>query len=280
MIEQNPFLKRIVSFALEEDLGAGDVTTDALIGPEVYGKATLLAREELVLAGLPVFKQVFNELGSGIEFQDFYGEGNVVPETETVCVLTGPLTLILKGERTALNFLQRMSGIATLTRQYVAQAGSSTVLILDTRKTVPGHRWLDKYAVKTGGGANHRFCLSDGVLIKDNHIAAAGSITRAVELAKKNAPHTVKIEVEVEDLAGVEEALQAGADIIMLDNMDNQQMTQAVRMINGRAKVEASGGINLRTIKAVAETGVDFISVGALTHSPKAADFSLEIVTA
>ncbi|MBW2217306.1 MAG: carboxylating nicotinate-nucleotide diphosphorylase [Deltaproteobacteria bacterium] len=278
MIEQNPLLKRIINFALEEDLGAGDVTTDAVIGPEIYGKATLLAREELVLAGLPVFKQVFNEIGSGIEFKDFYKEGDVVPATETVCFLTGPLALILKGERTALNFLQRMSGIATLTRQYVEQAGSSKVRILDTRKTVPGHRWLDKYAVKTGGGANHRFCLSDGVLIKDNHIAAAGSITKAVELAGKNAPHTVKVEVEVEDLTGAEEALKAGADIIMLDNMDLKQMKQAVRMVNGKAKIEASGGITLTTIKATAETGVDFISVGALTHSPKAADFSLEIL--
>ena len=155
MIEQNPFLKRIISFALEEDLGAGDVTTDALIGPEVHGKATLLAREELVLAGLPVFKQVFNEMGSGIEFQDFYREGDVVPGTKTVCVLTGPLTIILKAERTALNFLQRMSGIATLTRQYVAQAGSSKVLILDTRKTVPGHRWLDKYAARMPALSKH-----------------------------------------------------------------------------------------------------------------------------
>ncbi len=280
MIEQNPFLKRLIHFALEEDLGAGDVTTDSMIGPEVNGKATLLAREEMVLAGLPVFKQVFNEIHSGIDFEDFFKEGDLVPAEAKVCILTGPLALILRGERTALNFLQRMSGIASLARQYVEKAGHSKVQILDTRKTVPGHRWLDKYAVRTGGGANHRFCLSDGVLIKDNHIAAAGSITRAVELAGNNAPHTVKVEVEVEDLPGVEEALKAGADIIMLDNMNLKQMKEAVRIVKGRAKIEASGGINLSTIKGVAETGVDFISVGALTHSPKAADFSLEIIEA
>jgi len=280
MIEQNPLLKRIIRFALEEDLGAGDVTTDAVIGPEMNGKATLLAREEMVLAGLPVFKQVFDEIHPGINFEEFFKEGDLVPAEAKVCILTGPLALILRGERTALNFLQRMSGIASLARQYVEKAGTPKVQILDTRKTVPGHRWLDKYAVRTGGGANHRFCLSDGVLIKDNHIAAAGSITRAVELARNNAPHTVKVEVEVEDLPGVEEALKAGADIIMLDNMNQKQMKEAVHIVKGRAKLEASGGINLSTIKGVAETGVDFISVGALTHSPKAADFSLEIIEA
>ncbi len=278
MIEQNPLLKRIIRLALEEDLGAGDVTTDAVIGPETSGKATLLAREEVVLAGMPVFKQVFEELGSGVGFEEYYREGDLVPAEKRVCLITGPLTLILKGERTALNFLQRMSGIATLTRQYVAKTGSSNARILDTRKTVPGHRWLDKYAVKKGGGTNHRFGLSDGILIKDNHIAAAGSIIKAVELARENAPHTLKVEVEVENLAGVEAALKAGADIIMLDNMDIKQMTDAVDLVKGKAVIEASGGINLDTIEAVAKTGVNLISVGALTHSPKAADFSLEIV--
>jgi nicotinate-nucleotide pyrophosphorylase (carboxylating) len=278
MIEQYPLLKRIIRFALEEDLGAGDVTTDAVIGPEMKGKATLLAREELVLAGMPVFKQVFEALGPGIEFEEFFKEGELVSRGEKVCLLTGPLKLILKGERTALNFLQRMSGIATLTRQYVEKAGSSKARILDTRKTAPGLRWLDKYAVRTGGGTNHRFGLSDGILIKDNHIAAAGSITKAVKLARENASHTLKVEIEVEDLEGVEAALKAGADIIMLDNMDLRQMRKAVRMVKGKAMLEASGGINLDTIKDVAETGVDLISVGALTHSPKAADFSLEIV--
>jgi nicotinate-nucleotide pyrophosphorylase (carboxylating) len=280
MIDQYPFLKRIIQFALEEDLGEGDVTTDATIGPETIGKATLLAREELVLAGLPVFKQVFMEIGQGVQFEDFYKDGDLVPAGARICLLKGPLTIILKGERSALNFLQRMSGIATLTRRYVDKVGSSKAKVLDTRKTVPGFRWLDKYSVRTGGGSNHRFCLSDGILIKDNHIAAAGSITTAIRLARKNAPHTLKVEVEVEDLAGVEEALKAGADIIMLDNMDLKQMRKAVKMVNGKALIEASGGINLDTIKDVAKTGIDFISVGALTHSPKAADFSLEIAGA
>lgn len=280
MIEIYPLLKRTIRFALEEDLGAGDVTTDSVVGPENIGKATLLAREELILAGLPVFKQVFKELGSGVEFEDFFGEGDSVSAGEQVCILTGPLALILKAERTALNFLQRMSGIATLTRKYVEEAGSSKVQVLDTRKTVPGHRWLDKYAVRTGGGCNHRFGLSDGILIKDNHIAVAGSITRAVELTRKSAPHTLKVEVEVEDLPGVKEALKAGAHTIMLDNMDLKQMREAVQMVKKKALIEASGGINLDTIKAVAKTGVDLISVGALTHSPKAADFSLEIIAA
>lgn len=278
MIEQNPFIKRIIRFALEEDLGAGDVTTDALIGPEKQGKAFLIARNGLVLAGMPIFKAVFNELGFGVEFEDFFNEGDHVPAEKTVSIITGPLSLILKGERTALNFLQRMSGIATLTRQYVEKAGTSNVRILDTRKTVPGHRWLDKYSVRMGGGKNHRFGLSDGILIKDNHIAAAGSIEKAVKLAKKNSPHTLKIEVEVEDLSGVDAALKAGADIIMLDNMGLDEMAQAVRTAKNQAVIEASGGITLDTISDVAKTGVDFISVGALTHSPKAADFSLEIV--
>jgi len=280
MIEQNPLIKQIIRFALEEDLGEGDMTTDAVIGLEMKGTAVLLAREELVLAGMPVFEQVFNELGSQIEFEEYFKEGDLVPAGKKVCLITGSLALILKGERTALNFLQRMSGIATLTRQYVEKAGSSKVRILDTRKTVPGHRWLDKYAVRTGGGTNHRFGLYDMILIKDNHIAAAGSITKAVKLARENAPHTLKVEVEVEDFEGLEAALEAGADIIMLDNMDLKQMEKAADMVKGKAVVEASGGITLDTIKDVADTGVDLISVGALTHSPKAADFSLEIVGA
>jgi len=280
MIEQNPLIKQIIRFALEEDLGEGDMTTDAVIGPEMRGAAGLLAREELVLAGMPVFEQVFKELGSQIEFEEYFKEGDLVPAGEKVCLITGSLALILKGERTALNFLQRMSGIATLTRQYVEKVGSSKVRILDTRKTVPGHRWLDKYAVRTGGGTNHRFGLYDMILIKDNHIAAAGSITKAVKLARENAPQPLKVEVEVEDLEGVEAALEAGADTIMLDNMDLKQMAKAADMVKGMAVVEASGGITLDTIKDVANTGVDLISVGALTHSPKAADFSLEIVGA
>ncbi len=278
MIEQNPFVRRIIQLALEEDLGAGDVTTGALVDSETQGKAMLIACNRLVLAGMPVYRAVYRALGSDVEFEDFFKEGDEVPGGSTVSVMTGSLSLILKGERTALNFLQRMSGIATLTRRFVDQAGMSRVRILDTRKTVPGHRWLDKYSVGMGGGKNHRFGLSDGILIKDNHIAAAGSISKAVELAKKNAPHTLRIEVEVEDLSGVKAALKAGADIILLDNMSFEEMTKAVDLTGNKALTEASGNMTLERISDVAKTGVDFISVGALTHSPEAADFSLEVV--
>lgn len=278
MIEQHPMLKRIIHFALREDLGPGDVTSDAMIDQDVSGKATLFTREELVLAGLPLFKQVFLEISSEIEFEEYFEEGALVPEGKRVCLFTGPLSPILKGERTALNFLQRMSGIATLTRQYVEKVRASKVRILDTRKTAPGLRWLDKYAVRIGGGFNHRFGLFDGILIKDNHIVAVGSITRAVELARKRAPHTLRVEVEVEDLAGVREALTAGADAILLDNMAPEEIIKAAHLVDGRLMLEASGGISLDNIEEIAKTGVDFVSVGALTHSARAADFSLEII--
>jgi nicotinate-nucleotide pyrophosphorylase (carboxylating) len=279
VIEQHPKWERLIRSAIEEDLAAGDVTTDAIIAPELRGQAVLLAREELVLAGLPVFKKVFLELSPEIKFRDYFSEGDLVPEGKNVCLLTGPLSSILKGERTALNFLQRMSGIATLTRHYVEKIRPFKARIVDTRKTAPGLRWLDKHAVRMGGGCNHRFGLFDGILIKDNHIAAVGSITRAIDLARKNAPHTLRVEVEVENLPGVEEALTAGADAILLDNMDLVQMEKAVELVRGRAIVEASGGISLDTIEGVAKTGVDLISVGALTHSSRTADFSLEIIS-
>jgi len=278
LIELSIILKRIIRAALEEDIGLGDLTTEATIDSEANGKASLLAKEELILAGLPVFKYVFNEINSEIEFEEYYNEGALVPAGETVCIIKGPLSGMLKGERTALNFIQRMSGIATLTRRYVDRVKGLKVKILDTRKTAPGLRLLDKYAVRTGGGSNHRYGLFDGILIKDNHIAAAGSIKRAIELAMKNVPHTLKIEVEAEDLQGVEEAYKARADIILLDNMTLEQMRKAVGMLKGKVKIEASGGINLNTVEDVAKTGVDLISVGALTHSARAADFSLEIL--
>ena len=278
MIEHQQFLDRIIRFALEEDLGPGDLTTEAVVNPAALGRASLIAREELVLAGLFVFKRVFAEVSPEIGFEEFFKDGELVPSGVRVCLVSGPLSQILIGERTALNFLQRMSGIATLTRQYVEKLGDSGPRVLDTRKTAPGLRYLDKYAVRAGGGFNHRFGLFDGVLIKDNHIAAAGSVAGAVKLARENSSHTVKIEVEVEDLTGVEEALKAGADTILLDNMSPKQLSEAVAIVKGRALVEASGGITLKTIEAVGKTGVDLVSVGALTHSARAADFSLEIV--
>jgi len=278
-MDDRPMAERIIRLALEEDLGHGDVTTDAIVDPALRGEAALIAREELVLAGLPVFKRVLSELCPETAFEAYYGDGDLVRQNTRVCLVKGQLAPILRGERTALNFLQRMSGIATLTRRYVERVHPLRVRILDTRKTAPGLRWFDKYAVRMGGGFNHRFGLSDGVLIKDNHIAAAGSISRAVYLAKKHVPHTLKVEVEVEDLAGVEEACRAGADAILLDNMNPAELAKAVEVIKGAAMIEASGGITLDTIKDVAATGVDMISVGALTHSPKAADFSLEITS-
>ena len=270
-------IQSMVRLALAEDMGPGDATTRAVVDPQTPGEAILIAREKMVLAGMAVFKRTFLEVDPTLTFVARYKDGDAVPEGSTVCRIKGRLAPILSGERTALNFLQRMSGIATLTRRYVKEIEGTKAKILDTRKTAPGLRWCDKYAVKTGGGQNHRFGLFDGILIKDNHIAAAGSIEKAVSKAKKGSAHTLKIEVEVEDLSGVKEACLAGADIILLDNMTPLEMKEAVGLINGAALVEASGSVTLDTVKEIASTGVDFISVGALTHSPAAADFSLEI---
>jgi len=278
MIENQIWLDRIIRTALEEDLGGGDLTTDAIIDPETRGKAALEARQPMVLAGLPVFSRVFQLLCSEIAFEYFFQDGRHVSPGEKVCLLSGPLSAILKAERTALNFIQRMSGIATLTKSYVDKVGPLKVKVLDTRKTAPGLRLLDKYAVRMGGGFNHRLGLSDGILIKDNHIMAAGSITRAVALARENVPHTLKVEVEVEDLSGVEEAIQAGADAILLDNMSLDEMRKAVHLSGGRVTMEASGNVNLHNIEEIAQTGVDLISVGALTHSASAVDLSLELI--
>lgn len=277
MMDEIIALDKIIRTALAEDIRNGDITTAAIVDRGQQGEAILLARERIMLAGISVFGRVFQVLSEDTTFEYYYQDGQEVPAGATVCLLKGAVDAILKGERTALNFLQRMSGIATLTRQYVEEAASGKIRVVDTRKTAPGLRMLDKYSVRMGGGHNHRFGLYDGILIKDNHIVAAGSISRAIVLARNSAPHTIKVEVEVEDLAGVKEALKAGADIILLDNMSPDLMKEAVQLVNGRALVEASGGIHLENIHAVAQTGVDIISVGALTHSPRAADFSLEL---
>ena len=277
MTDTDIFLDRVILQALEEDLGSGDLTTDGIIDPEVKGTAILETREPIVLAGLNVFRRTFSLLNHEMEYEIFYEDGRQVSKDEVICKIKGSMQAILKGERTALNFLQRMSGIATLTSKYVTAAGSEKVKILDTRKTVPGLRLLDKYAVRMGGGFNHRTGLYDGILIKDNHIAAAGSIEKAVKSAIKNAPHTIKVEVEVEDLSGLEDAIRAGADVVLLDNMSIDEMKKAVELAQGRVLVEASGGITIENIKEIAATGVDMISVGALTHSVKAVDLSLEI---
>ncbi|MBN1626758.1 MAG: carboxylating nicotinate-nucleotide diphosphorylase [Deltaproteobacteria bacterium] len=268
----------IIQKALEEDIGPGDITTDSIIDPHAKGIASLVSREKFILAGLPVFSMVFTLLDPDLEFEYMYHDGADVSSGDTICRISGRLAPMLKAERTALNFIQRMSGIATLTSEYVANSRPNRARILDTRKTVPGLRSLDKYSVRMGGGFNHRSGLFDGILIKDNHIAAAGSIKDAVSLARLNAPHTLKVEVETETLSQVQEALDSGADIILLDNMRIDILKQAVQMINRKVPVEVSGGVTLGNIREIAETGVDFISIGAITHSAKAVDLSLEII--
>lgn len=273
-------IKTFISNALREDIGPGDLTTEALIPPDKYGKAYIVAKEPLVLAGMEAAREVFRQLDPCISFVGNHVDREYLYDGEVISKISGPLRHLLTGERVALNILQRLSGIATLTRQYVKKIEGKKAKIVDTRKTTPGFRALEKYAVTVGGGKNHRFGLYDGILIKDNHIAAVGNITEAVKRARESAPHTLKIEVETENLEQVKEAVFAGADIIMLDNMDIETMLEAVRLINGRAVIEASGGVNLETVRDIAETGVDLISVGAITHSARAMDISMEIVNA
>jgi nicotinate-nucleotide pyrophosphorylase (carboxylating) len=276
---KNPFqIDRIIQRALDEDFGAGDITTEAIVDPHLKGKACLLAKEEFVLAGSQVFIRVFKMLEPEVECRFYLQDGDQVTTQKIICEVTGTVAVLLKAERTALNFIQRMSGIATLTRKFVDKIGNKKIKIVDTRKTAPGLRLLDKYAVKVGGGYNHRMGLYDGILIKDNHIIAAGSIAKAVELARNYAPHTLKIEVEVQKLEEIEEAIKAGADALLLDNMDIEQLKKAVKMTNHRVLLEASGNVNLNTVGEIAATGVDLISVGALTHSVKAADISFELL--
>jgi len=267
------YLKRF----LEEDIGAGDVTTAAVCDGLQEGLARAVARDDSVVAGIEVFREVFTILDDQITFSMHHRDGERVAPGDVIESVSGNVTHMLMAERTALNLLQRMCGIATMTRHYVDAVAGTRAQIIDTRKTAPGLRMFDKYAVKVGGGVNHRMGLYGGVLIKDNHIKAAGGITEAVKRVVNHVPMTLKIEVETATLDNVDEALAVGADIIMLDNMDTETMAEAVRRINGRALVEASGGITLETIGDVAATGVDFISVGALTHSVYATDISLII---
>lgn len=268
--------------ALSEDLSAGDLTTDAIVPPDLPGKAIIMAKASGVVAGLPVACRVFERLDPAVNARSLMNDGDRVRLEDFVAEMEGPVASILKAERTALNFLQRLSGIATEASLYAAAVEGYPARILDTRKTTPGLRALEKYAVAAGGGRNHRYNLGDGILIKDNHLEAARrmghGIAHAVESARASAPHTVKVEVEVDDLRQVREALEAGADILLLDNMGLEEMRSAVEMARGRALTEASGGITLDNVRDVAGTGVDFISVGALTHSPRALDMSLELV--
>jgi len=278
MIERHLLIEQIIRKALEEDIGSGDITTDAVIHDDNRrGEALLFARESLVVAGLKVFGRVFQVLDPRIEVHSRYSEGETAKADSVMASVIGPVSAILRGERTALNFFQRMSGIATLTRQFVDKVRNWDVRIVDTRKTAPGLRVLDKYAVYVGGGKNHRLGLFDGVLIKDNHITAAGSIFEAVKQAKETAPHTLKVEVEVEDVAGLKEAIDAGAEVVLLDNMTIDAMKDAVHIAAGRVLLEASGNVTLDTVESIARTGVDIISIGKLTHSPRAVDVSLKV---
>ena len=271
-------LDKIVELALLEDLSLGDITSDTIFTPENRAQAAVTAKEDLVLCGLETAREVFAAVDAGLVFTSLKKDGDFVKKGEKVLTLEGRTLSILKGERTALNFMQRLSGIATAAREYAEIGKKYGVMIVDTRKTQPGLRRLDKYAVRTGGARNHRISLADSVMIKDNHIAAAGSITAAVQKIKAVIGHTPKVEVETTNLAEVKEALQAGADIIMLDNMTPDQVAVCKKEIAGRAITEVSGGVNKTNLAAYCAARPDVISMGALTHSVPAKDLSLKIV--
>jgi nicotinate-nucleotide pyrophosphorylase (carboxylating) len=274
-------IERLVEVALKEDLPWGDVTSDYAVPADQRGIGRIEARQSGILAGLPVARAVFARVDSGLSFEVDCEDGARLRQGQRIATIAGSLRSLLSGERVALNFLQRLSGIATLTDQYVSATASSRARIVDTRKTTPGWRLLEKYAVRVGGGRNHRFSLSDSVLLKDNHLAALRlrglGLREAIAELRRQISHVTTVEVEVETLEQLGEALAAGANAVLLDNMSLELMVQAVRLVGGRAVVEASGGITLETVGAVAATGVDLISVGALTHSVRALDLALEI---
>ena len=266
----------LIRAALEEDVTGEDVSTASVLPAYARGTADLIAKQAGVIAGLPVFARAFQLLDGGTEVKCFVSDGDRVENGQLLATVTGDMRVILTAERTALNFLQRMSGIATATAKMCALLAGSGLRLVDTRKTTPNMRIFEKYAVRTGGGGNHRYNLSDAVLLKDNHIGAAGSVTKAKEMAKAYAPFVRKIEIETETLEHVQEALDAGADIIMLENMVNDTMKKAVALINGRAETECSGYVTKERLKEIAEIGVDYVSSGALTHSAPVLDISLK----
>ena len=269
-------IDELLLLALREDIGTGDITTSCCVSESAVVSGVFIAKESGVICGLEVTARVFSLLDKNVTVTPLVADGDSVVAGDIIAKISGPARSVLTGERTALNLLQHLSGIATRTADAVKAVSGTKVRITDTRKTVPGMRALAKYAVRCGGGSNHRFNLSDGVLIKDNHIVASGGIENAVAAARENCPHTLKIEVETETIEQVTEAIRAGADIIMLDNMTIETMAEAVKIIGGRAICEASGNMGERDLKEIAQTGVDYISIGALTHSVKAFDISLK----
>lgn len=269
-------MDRLIKQALEEDIGNEDVTTNAVMPEYKKGRVKLICKQDGVICGLNVFERVFKLLDEHTVIEIFVKDGDEVKKGQRIAMVSGDIRVLLSGERVALNFLQRMSGVATYTRSVVKLLKGGKTKLLDTRKTTPNMRVFEKYAVRCGGGNNHRYNLSDGVLLKDNHIGAAGGIKKAVEMAREYAPFVRKIEVEVESLAMCKEALEAGADIIMLDNMSVADMKKAVEMIGGRALTECSGNVTLENIAAIKDTGVDYVSSGALTHSAPILDLSLK----
>lgn len=273
----SPQIDQLIDLALEEDLGRGDLTSESIFSADATCKGVIIAKVPLVLAGIDVAARVFRRVDPHLVVERRAIDGQLMNPKEAVLFVEGRTRSVLSAERTALNFVQRASGIATATRRYVELVAGTRALVVDTRKTAPGFRLLDKAAVRAGGGHNHRADLAAGVLIKDNHVAASGGVRQAIERARQYAPHTVKIECEVTTFAQLDEALAARADIILLDNMPVDDVKKAVGIVNGRALIEVSGGITHETIRAYAEAGPDLISVGALTHSVKAADLSLEV---
>ncbi len=276
MVDKN-LLHRMIRSFLREDVGRGDLTSESIFSQEEEGSANLVAREPLLVAGAgEVAAEVFKVQNPAIRTVVSVADGTMVPTGTVLLTVSGPIVDLLKAERVALNLLQRLSGIATFTARFVEKVKSYPVRVTDTRKTTPGLRVLEKYAVRVGGGANHRFNLTDGVLVKDNHIAACGSIAETVTKVKQAVPHTIKVEVETDTLEQVSECLDCGVDIIMLDNMSTDMMRQAVKMIGGSALIEASGGVNLDSIESIAACGVDIISIGALTHSAPSCDIGMD----
>lgn len=270
-------MREIVALALTEDIGPGDITTALSVSPDVLGRGIFLAKCEGIVFGLQVAQECFRQVDEGIVFEAVARDGDSFESGQTLAVVNGPAASLLTAERVALNFLQRLSGVATLTHEFVNRVADTRARIVDTRKTTPGLRLLEKQAVRAGGGHNHRFALYDGILLKDNHIAIAGGVSEALAAAQRGAPHTLKIEIEVTNLQQLGEAMAAGADAVLLDNMNIRQLEEAVALGGGRVLLEASGGVNLQTVAAIAGTGVDLISVGALTHSAPAVDISFEI---